>query len=443
MRTTNGPSRRPARPDDTSGRARLGQLLRELRQRAGMTQEQLAGLSTISVRAIRDLEQGRVAAPRQDTIRLLTDALRTGPATRAQLEQAARAEETASDMPPVILSSSASRVHEISNSVELLATGATRMLQLTGLPGVGKTATAQHVAATLRDAHDVGVVWADLSDTSRLYGEPPAPGPRPPVAELVVSAARDGDLSVVAGELVDEIADRRMLLVLDGDDPDRSAVRVAEELPQLLVACPELVTMVTARGGGTVPGAAHMALAGLPAEPGSDTGPAMRLMTTAVRCACPELAVDSGTRDTLAGICRSLDGVPYALEQAAQWLPVTSPGRIQEAAADDPLALVGDLYTEELRAALPPCDSYQGRALEALCALGSDATLREVAATLEAPLPEAVRTLRALLRRGLVRRVPAADDDRFTVLNLVRHALTVAGPHHDGHRVAGSTAKDG
>ena len=46
-----------------------GEVLRAARIRAGMTQEQLAGLSTVSVRAIRDLEQGRVANPRRATVR--------------------------------------------------------------------------------------------------------------------------------------------------------------------------------------------------------------------------------------------------------------------------------------------------------------------------------------------------------------------------------------
>src|SRR5690606_22503911 len=38
-------------------------------------QRELAGLSTLSIRAIRDLEHGRVRRPRKDTVRLLADAL--------------------------------------------------------------------------------------------------------------------------------------------------------------------------------------------------------------------------------------------------------------------------------------------------------------------------------------------------------------------------------
>lgn len=56
--------------------AGLGAALRAQRVAAGLTQEQLAGLSGLSVRAIGDLERGRVSKPRRESIQLLTEALR-------------------------------------------------------------------------------------------------------------------------------------------------------------------------------------------------------------------------------------------------------------------------------------------------------------------------------------------------------------------------------
>jgi transcriptional regulator with XRE-family HTH domain len=44
------------------------------RRRLGLTQEELAGRSGLSVRGVRDLESGRVRTPRQQTVRLLADA---------------------------------------------------------------------------------------------------------------------------------------------------------------------------------------------------------------------------------------------------------------------------------------------------------------------------------------------------------------------------------
>jgi hypothetical protein len=43
------------------------------RQRLGLTQEELACRSGLSVRGVRDLESGRVRTPRQQTVRLLAD----------------------------------------------------------------------------------------------------------------------------------------------------------------------------------------------------------------------------------------------------------------------------------------------------------------------------------------------------------------------------------
>ncbi|MEQ4304093.1 tetratricopeptide repeat protein [Plantactinospora sp. B6F1] len=55
--------------------SRLPSTLREFRERAGLTQQELADRAGLSVGGLRDLEQGRVAAPRSTTLRRLADAL--------------------------------------------------------------------------------------------------------------------------------------------------------------------------------------------------------------------------------------------------------------------------------------------------------------------------------------------------------------------------------
>lgn len=78
-------------PEGTStATAAIGALIRGHRLRIGLTQRELADLSTISVRAIRDLEKGKALRPRADTVRLIADGLRLGPRARAALEDAAR-----------------------------------------------------------------------------------------------------------------------------------------------------------------------------------------------------------------------------------------------------------------------------------------------------------------------------------------------------------------
>lgn len=68
----------------------FGSLLQLYRTREGMTQQQLADFSAMSVRAIRDLERGRAERPRRDTVRLLAEALRLDDRRRDVFERAAR-----------------------------------------------------------------------------------------------------------------------------------------------------------------------------------------------------------------------------------------------------------------------------------------------------------------------------------------------------------------
>ncbi|WP_224283017.1 helix-turn-helix domain-containing protein, partial [Streptomyces sp. LS1784] len=70
--------------------AGFGELLRLRRERVGLTQQCLADHATLSVRAIRDMESGRVRRPRNETVRLLADALRLEGRSRTDFEEAAR-----------------------------------------------------------------------------------------------------------------------------------------------------------------------------------------------------------------------------------------------------------------------------------------------------------------------------------------------------------------
>ena len=53
----------------------FGALLRAFRHRACLSQEQLAARAELSERTLRNLEAGRVRSPRNETVRLLADAL--------------------------------------------------------------------------------------------------------------------------------------------------------------------------------------------------------------------------------------------------------------------------------------------------------------------------------------------------------------------------------
>ena len=73
--------------------SQFAHILTRMRLRAGITQEQLADLSTLSSRAIRNLEKGHVKHPRKETVHLLADALRADTSTRRALMELARDSE--------------------------------------------------------------------------------------------------------------------------------------------------------------------------------------------------------------------------------------------------------------------------------------------------------------------------------------------------------------
>src|SRR5215472_13945620 len=73
----------------TQGAGSFADLLRRLRNEAGLSQEELAEAAGLSPRSISDLERGVHSTSRRDTARLLADALRLAGSARALFEAAA------------------------------------------------------------------------------------------------------------------------------------------------------------------------------------------------------------------------------------------------------------------------------------------------------------------------------------------------------------------
>jgi transcriptional regulator with XRE-family HTH domain len=131
----------------------FGVLLKSHRIRRGTTQRQLADLSTVSIRAIRDLELGRSRRPRRDTVRLIADGLGLGSRERARLEAAAddlRLIYGASFAPPPApLDGLVGRDAEVEVLKKLLRSGGHRLVLVSGVGGVGKTRLTLAVADAL------------------------------------------------------------------------------------------------------------------------------------------------------------------------------------------------------------------------------------------------------------------------------------------------------
>lgn len=302
----------------------FGSLLRRHRTAAGLTQEELAERARLSARAVSDLERGVRRTPYRDTVQQLADALELTVEERAAFDAARRSSETS---PPPALSpacgpplvnlpdeptSFIGRQEEIAAVISLLRRPGFRLVTLTGPGGIGKTRLALQVAERLRDGFRDGVCFVSLA----TIGDPSlvpaaiarALGSEEPAGETVLHA------------LTALLATKHLLLVLDNFEHLPAAHRVVTDL---LNESRELTILATSRSvlhlsrehEYTVPPLS------LPGQDGRTQLPlrsdAVALFTERARKSKPNFSLTAENQETVAEICRRLDGLPLAIELAA------------------------------------------------------------------------------------------------------------------------------
>jgi transcriptional regulator with XRE-family HTH domain len=297
--------------------AAFGTALRSYRTTLGLTQEELADRSGLSVRAIRNLEIGRTGRPQRQSITLLATALRLSERDHATLLAAAgrhRPEpsragrcELPPDVPELV-----GRDDAVAALTRVLTTPGARFALVSGGPGAGRTALAVHVAHRVRDEFPDGQVFADLDHPG---------GPLPPEAVLgrVLRSLGATDLPASRDEraalLRAGLAAHRVLVVLD------NAANEAQVRPLLTTGPAGAVLVTSRRALVALPGAQPLRLG--PLSEGAARQVLFRIAGARVR------AEPAATRAVVEACSR----LPLALHVAGTWLATRPHRGVAELAA--------------------------------------------------------------------------------------------------------------
>ncbi|MEV4128550.1 BTAD domain-containing putative transcriptional regulator [Nocardia sp. NPDC049707] len=198
------------------------------------------------------------------------------------------------------------------------AVSQTRLVTLTGPGGVGKTRLALTTAAALKERFPHGTWLIELAPL-----QPTSTDATSWLAEAVsqVLGIRATDGADPTDLLCEVLADQELLLVLDNCE---HVVDHAADLAELLLgAAPKLHILATSREQLRLPGEDIVAVEPL-TVPAADVElselekfSAVQLFVARARASDRDFTLDADTAESVATLCRRLDGIPLAMELAA------------------------------------------------------------------------------------------------------------------------------
>lgn len=280
----------------------LAALLKRLRGRAKLSQEELAARAGLSPRTVSDIERGVQLHPRQVTLEILSDALGIDATQRRELW--ATASSSGIEPIPALAGGLLGRDHVTAELCAAFAQSGRAFVTVTGAPGVGKTVLARSVAALLGSHFPGGVAFVALEDI-REPGDFLAM-----VARALAMPERDRGAELRA-EVVERLRLAPMLLVLDNIE---HVVRCGPLVADLVAVVPTLSVLATGTRAFNLSVEREIVLAPLPVE---------EACVLFVERGGDAFAPDGPSAEDLeaiACICTALEGLPLAIELAAMRL---------------------------------------------------------------------------------------------------------------------------
>jgi predicted ATPase len=309
-------------------------------------------------------------------------------------------------------------------------TGASQVVSITGFGGVGKSRLAAALARESQRTLRMPWLWLRTAGA----WEPVTGSPVGKAFTRWNQGLIDGQPEA-AEELAQMIAERPFLIIVDDAPGAGSPLDAA--LLQMIVWCPRLRIVETTRrpqhqsGRCIVPlKPLHVPVLDMVMPRHLGEHPVLQLFLPLVRAAQPDFEESQENLRHVLDVCRSLDGLPLALEAAARWFACYPPALVADAARDDPgiLAAPSDGASPKnwLREAIDDAlGCLTGRQLDLLFRLAARIapwTCEELAVEMPLMSTDLTESIHALLAVGLIRSVHAGGQ-AFTVLNVVRSAL--------------------
>ena len=392
-----------------SGANSVGERLRELRRRLGLSQEQLARRLGVSFATVNRWESGRT----QISARSLT--------ALAELEASAAAaghDNAGSDSAlQAARSSFVGRERELAELTALLRQS--RLVTLIGPGGAGKSRLAAEALSRRADA-DAEVVLVALEQIRH---------PRT-LASALASRLQVHDQQ--GTPLIESLqsaltAGPRKLLLLDG--AERLAGQVAELAGQLLDAVPELRIVVTSRTLLGVPGEVCWTVPplGCPApaaDPADVAGSdAVQLFIARASERLPDFRAADVAPHSIAELCRRLDGLPLAIELIAGWVGTLSVREMLQQRAvlldSEPAHHGGRRLADVMQASYDLLTAEQQGRLAMLSVFAGSFRIADVQAILDVDLATAVATARALVDSSWLVVTRGGEQNVFSLLETI------------------------